>query len=392
MRCRLLFLLFAIGVVATTAAAAQPTPWTVGVVVSRTGPATATGTLQAHAAERFADTLGRRGVFGTPIDVHVRDDAGDPARAATLALELVDAGAVAVVCCTTPQATARVATALESAGVPLLALTALDPSGGAWTFALAPSDRTRLTAIAVDAATEGKVSLALMTLSTAFGDAALGAFERALSDTGRSAAGEARYPADAPVLTPEALWIATRQPGAVVVWGLPTDLPRALDALRRRGYDGLVYARPEAIPTAQLERVRLDDVPIRGADPWTGLRTPLPPAALGELLPVTHPNHDAATDFFARTLGGDPRRSTAFERGVLATVDDALVWLLAAQEQVAALGLDDGVATRRQALRDALIGLPPMALAAGVYDASDGDRQAARWQGLVVAGLAPPAP
>lgn len=389
MRRRLLLMLAA---AATSSAMAQPTPWTVGVIVSRSGPATATGVLQAHATERFLDTLGRAGVFGTPLAIEVRDDAGDPARAADLALGLADAGAVAVVCCTTAAATARVSAALEGAGVPLLALTDVDPSDRIWTFGLAPSDRTRLTAIAVDAAGEGKVSLALMTLATPFGDATLDAFERALADAGRSVAGEARYPADAPVLTPEALWIATRQPGAVVVWGLPLDLPRALDALRRRGYEGLVYARPESLPVAQLGRARSAGAPLRGPDPWTGVRAPLAPAALAGRLPFDHPNHGAVADFVGRTLAGDPAAASAADRAVLALVDDALVWLLAGKEQVAALGLDDGVATRRQALRDALIGLPALALAAGTYDATDGDRRAARWQGLVVVELGPPTP
>lgn len=386
----LLRIVLVLGATASSWAAAQSEPWTVGVIVSLSGPASATGTLQAHAAERFAETLGRRGVFGTPILVEVRDDAGDPARAATLAADFADAGAVAVVCCTTATATARAGAALESAGVPLLALTDVDPNGTTWTFALAPGDRTRLTAIAVDAAGEGKVALALMTLATAFGDAALDAFERALADTGRSVAGEARYPADAAVLTPEALWIATRQPGAVVVWGLATDLPRAVDALRRRGYDGLVYVRPEALPSAVLARVLPAGVPVRGADPWTGVRSPIAPAALGDRLPADHPHQDAITAFVGRALAGDPGASSAAERGALALVDDALVWSLAAMEQVAALGLGDGVATRRQALRDALIGLPPMVLAAGTYDATDGDRRAARWQGLVVAEIGPP--
>ncbi len=392
MRHRLLPLLVVLGTALASAASAQPAPWTVGVIVSRTGPAVATGSLQAHAAERFADTLGRIGVFGTPILVDVRDDAGDPARAAALATELAGVGVSAVVCCTTSAATSRVATALETAGVPLLALTDVDPAIGTWTFAVAPSDRARLTAIAVDAAGEGKVALALMTLATPFGDAAVDAFERALADSGRSVAGEARYPADARALTPEALWIATRQPGAVVVWGLPLDLPRAVDALRRRGYEGLVYVRPEALSGGQLARARLAGVPLRGDDPWTGLRTPLAPAALAGHLPADHPHHDAVAAFVARTLAGDPRAATAADRGVLALVDDALVWLLAANEQVAALGLDDGAATRRQAIRDTLIGLPPMVLAAGTYDASDGDRRAAQWRGLVVVELGPPTP
>ena len=276
--------------------------------------------------------------------------------------------------------------------MPLLALTDVDPTEGTWTFALAPSDRTRLTAIAVDAAGAGKVTLALMTLDTPFGDAAYDALERALADAGRTLAGEARYPADASVLTPEALWIATRQPGAVVVWGLPQDLPIAIDALRRRGYLGLVYARPEAIPTTQLTRARLAEEPHLGADPWTGLRAPLAPAVLAGRLPIEHPNHAAVAAFVGRALVGDPAAANGRDRAVLAQVDDALVWLLAAKEQVAALGLDDGVATRRQALRDALIGLPPLPLAAGTYDATDADRRAARWQGLVVAEIGPPAP
>ncbi len=382
----LLFLVTAM----TTVAVAQPAPWTVGVIVSRTGPAAASGTLQAHAAERFADTLGRSGVFGTPIRIDVRDDAGDPARAASLATELANAGAAVVVCCTTAAATARVGAVLESAGVPFVALTDLDLTHTTWTFGLAPSDRTRVTAIAVDAAGEGKVSLALMTLATPFGDAAVDAFERALADAGRTIAGEARYPADAPVLTPEALWIATRQPGAVVVWGLPLDLPRAIDALRRRGYEGLVYARPDALPVAQMVRARIAGAPLHGDDLWTGVRAPFAPAVLAGRLPIDHPNHAAVAAFVGRTLAGNPTAASAAERAVLALIDDALVWLLAAKEQVAALGLDDDVATRRQALRDALIGLPPLPLAAGTYDATDGDRRAARWQGLVVVELGPP--
>ena len=390
MRRRCLAFLLAVGAAATTVAVAQPAPWTVGVIVSQTGHAATSGTLQAHAAERFADTLGLNGVFGTAIRIDVRDDAGDPARAAALASELADAGATAIVCCTTQAATARVGTVLETAGVPLLALTDVDPAGSTWTFGLAPGDRTRLTAIAVDAAGEGKASLALMTLATPFGDAAVDAFDRALTDAGRSVAGEARYPADAPVLTPEALWIATRQPGAVVVWGLPLDLPIAIDALRRRGYEGLVYARPEALPVAQMARARTAGVPLRGDDVWTGVRAPLAPAVLAGRLPGDHPSHAAVAAFVGRALAGDPSAASAADRAVLALVDDALVWLLAAKEQVAALGLDDGVATRRQAVRDALIGLPPLSLAAGTYDATDADRRAARWQGLVVAELGPP--
>ena len=96
--------------------------------------------------------------------------------------------------------------------------------------------------------------------------------------------------------------------------------------------------------------------------------------------------------FVGRVLGGDPTVASPGDRATMAQIDDALVWLHAAFEQVAAIGLDASAATRRLAVRDALIGAPLTRLAAGAYDASEGDPQAARWQGLVVAIVAPRTP
>jgi hypothetical protein len=86
-------------------------------------------------------------------------------------------------------------------------------------------------------------------------------------------------------------------------------------------------------------------------------------------------------------LGGDPTAASPAEREVMARVDDALLWLLAALEQVAALGLDDGPVTRRLATRDALVSAPPALLAAGAYDAAEGDPRTVRWNGLIVASV-----
>ncbi len=364
--------------------------WTVGVIVSASGPFADVGRAQAYAAERTAVAFARDGVFGAPFEIVIQDDAGDPRRAEALAGELVDAGAIAVVCCTTPAATARVAEVLDARMTPHLALAVTDLAGRFWSVSLAPSDRTRLTAIAVDASAQGKASLAMMTLDSDFGAASLGAFERALADAGRSLAGEARYPADATVLTPEGLWIATREPGAVVVWGLGRDLPVAIEGLRRRGYEGIVYARDAALPAAAWER--LAPAGAHAFDPddaWSGLRVALPPAALAGRLPPDHPHAGAVAAFVGRVLGGDPTVASPSDRATMAQVDDALLWLHEAFEQVAAIGLDASAVTRRLAIRDALIGAPLTRLAAGAYDASEGDPQAARWQGLVVAIVAP---
>jgi hypothetical protein len=363
-------------------------PWTVGVIVSASGTFVDVGRVQAFAAERTAAALGRSGVFGAPLVVEVRDDGGDPRRAEALAGELVDAGALAVVCCTTPAATARVAAVLDARMTPHLALAEADLTGRFWSLSLVPSDRTRLTAIAVDAAGEGKASMAMMTLASAFGEASLAAFARALADAGRTLAGEARYPANAEVLTPEGLWIATREPGAVVVWGLAGDLPIAIDGLRRRGYAGMIYARDTALPASLGGR--LDPAAAHVVDPddgWAGLRAALAPAALAGRLPPDHPHAAAVAAFVGRVLGGDPGAATPAERATMALVDDALVWLHAAFEQVAALGLDGNPVTRRLATRDALISAPLTRMAAGAYDASENDPQAARWQGLAIGAV-----
>jgi ABC-type branched-subunit amino acid transport system substrate-binding protein len=372
------------------ASAAFADAWTVGVIVSTSGPHAEVGRAQAYAAERTAAALARDGVFGAPFEVLVRDDAGDPRRAEALASELADAGALAVVCCTTPAATARVAETLDTRMTPHLALAVSDLAGRFWSVSLAPSDRSRLTAIAVDASGQGKASLAMMTLDSDFGVAALDAFERALADAGRSLAGEARYPADATVLTPEGLWIATRQPGAVVVWGLPRDLPVAVDGLRRRGYEGIVYARDAALPAPSWERLALAGAhAFDPDDAWTGVRVAVSPAALADRLPPDHPHASGVAAFVGRVLGGDPTVASSGDRATMAQIDDALVWLHAAFEQVAAIGLDASAVTRRLAVRDALIGAPLTRLAAGAYDAREDDPQAARWQGLVVAIVAP---
>ncbi|MFU8889538.1 MAG: ABC transporter substrate-binding protein [Trueperaceae bacterium] len=371
------------------ASAALADGWKVGVIVSASGPSAEVGRAQAYAAERSAAALARGGVFGAPFELLLRDDGGDPMRAAALAGELVDAGAHAVLCCTAPAATARVADALDARMTPHLALAEADVAGRFWSVSLAPTERAQLTAIAVDASGQGKASLAMMTLDSGFGADALEAFGRALADAGRDLAGEARYPADATVLTPEGLWIATRQPGAVVVWGLSRDLPVAIDGLRRRGYEGMVYARAAALPAFAWDRL----VPA-GAhafdpdDAWAGLRVALTPAALAGRLPPDHPHAAGVAAFVGRVLGGDPSVATPSERATMARVDDALVWLHAAFEQVAAIGLDSGAVTRRLAVRDALIGAPLTRLAAGAYDASEDDPRAARWQGLVVAAVA----
>ena len=373
-----------------TAQGATASSWRVGVITSASA-GSALGPLQARVAERAAATYASTGIFGAPLVVDVRDDGGDPRRARDLAQALIDEGALALVCCSSPAASERVSAVAEAAGVVLLGLDGVAPGPASWTLALRADARTQLTAVAVHVAEEGKSSMALMTLDNAFGDAAAEAFERALADAGRQAVGTVRYAPSATVLTPEALWAATREPGAIVVWGLTADTDRALSGLRARGWFGAAYVRAETVPAATWQRFALasdtPSAPPVAGDPWWQVRSAVAPVSVVDLLPDGHPNRPAAQAARGRidALG---QRLSPQDVASLALVDDALALVVEAFEQVAALGLPPGlpVSSVRQAVLDALLSAPPRALAAGTYAARAADARFARWQGLVVVG------
>ncbi len=383
---------------------AQPTrdgSWSVGVILSISA-GSPLGAQQARLAESSASALGRAGVFGAPFVTVLRDDRGDPRQAELAARELIDEGVLALVCCTSPAASERVARLAAEAGIVMLGLDGafsealpgagvLGSSGQqVWTLSLRSGARTQLTAVGVHAAEEGKSALALMTLDNTFGDEAAEAFERAMSDAGRQAVGTVQYSPSATVLTPEALWAATREPGAVVVWGLATDTAIALDALRRRGWFGPAYVRAESLAPGAWARLELSGAavvtpPVPG-DSWWGVRVPVAPISLAELLPPEHPNRDAALEVLAE-LDAAGLRLDPVERANVALVADALTLLQRAFEEAAALRLPPGlpVESWRQAVLDALLSAPPRALSAGTYQARSGDSRLARWQGLVIA-------
>jgi branched-chain amino acid transport system substrate-binding protein len=361
--------------------------WVVGVIVS-TSAGSPLGAQQARVAEFAAAAHSHRGVFGAQFVVDVRDDGGDPRRAEAVARSLLDQGALALVCCTTAAASERVSALADEAGVVLLALGDIAVAGR-WTLPLRADTRTQLTAVAVHAAEQGKHRLALMTIDNAFGAAAEEAFERALADAGRELAGTVRYAPSASVLTPEALWAATREPGAIVAWGLVPDTALALDGLRRRGWLGPTYVRPEALPEAIWKRLRVTETgpsaPPAPGDVWWQVRSPATPVSVALELPDEHPNRDAALAARERMEVAGVRPEPIALTSV-ALIDDALTLVQRAFEEVAALGLPPSLplASLRQAVLDALVSAPARPLAAGTYDGRAGHARFARWPGLVI--------
>lgn len=323
------------------------------------------------------------------------DDAGEAPTAVRQARDLIATGALALACCSTPEATVAVAFVLEREAplLPLLALHPLPPSAHRAHFTLSLDDAVVFKAIAVDATTQAKASLALLSVDNAWGASALAAFEEALARAQRGFAGEARYAPGTAVMTPEALWVATRDAGAIVHWGEDGELARAVDALRRRGFEGLVYARPTTLSSEERNRLILAGPHLFDPrDLSLGLRSVATPIEVAHLLPAGHA-HRAALDALADAVGA-PRWGalSAQERFRVALLDDAAIFLRRALEVVGALGVDEEASTLRSALRDALVTLAPLPLSSGTFDASDSGPAVLSWRGLIPVMVGPAAP
>ncbi len=358
----------------------------VGVIASRTGEARVAGASQSLAATGWHDAArAAGGVFGVHVAVRALDDAGSPARAADLARELAADGAWAVVCCTTSAATAAVADVAEEQG--LLHLALADPAPGSfgvaevgyWSFGLWPTETDALSAIVADALTSGRHTAALFTTDDELGDSAKETLDALLGYAGMRLVHAERFGAGADELRPEALLVATSQPGAVVVWASGPDTATAVRALRARGYEGIVYARSVLFaPGGQRPPGAVFD----------GVRFALPPAFAADDLPEVYACGAAVASVAERTsqlYGGVTDLPAA------AGVVDALDLLAASVEQLfmLQLPLESPLAVLRQALRDAAVGLGPRCGASGVVDLQEGRRSAVVPGSLVAAEVGP---
>lgn len=362
----------------------------VGVVASRSSAAGAAQTLVATAWAARLRAAG--GVFGLPVRLLLGDDGGSADLAVSLAREQVEAGALVVICCTTHEATAAVARYAEEAGVTLLAPRSWTASNVIpyWAFSLAPSDTDVAAAIVADAYRHGRASLALLapdddaTAALANDLAALGAL------VGIRVVADERYPPEQAEVRPEALLVASHRPASVVVWGGPGDLARTATALTRRGYEGPVYGRSAALyPGEQALAWRAVD----------GVRFAVPPAAVAggvgagtRALPGEPAGGPLGICADAARRDAERLRSATSDPQPLATapVLAALDVTAAALEQLLALQvpLTDPAAVR-QAVRDALVGLPEQCSGAGAIDLEEGRRGTVLARSLAIAVATP---
>ena len=341
----------------------------VGAVLSLTGQNAAIGNAQSAALRAWQRGVQTRGLS---VEILTVDDRSNPEEARRQAEGLLEDEVHALLCCATKDALERSLPIIQESGVPTLLLgpspLPSDPAQNYWLFGVLPDNAAQLRRVAL----QEERSLALMGLEGEVGDMALGV----LAQAGIRPLAEERYAQDVQTLTPEALWIATRQPDAVLVWGQMADTKLAVDALSRRGFDGRVYINPQVYSEAGV----LERADLRGTLTITDA------LSIGRL-PSTQPTYEETRRFISalNATSGLTRPSAAG-----AHAWDALTLLKRAFEQTLAyqaLEADNTPATR-QALRDALIGLGPTVGAAAVYDYSERDHSGVQPSSLLVARVA----
>ena len=345
----------------------------IGVVVSQTGAARQSGQAQVSAVKVLA-AKNRSGILN--FEVLVRDDGSSAVTAAQQVQELVETDEVhAVICCTTAAATEGIADYVERSRVLTLSLSEV-ASPNFWLFTVKPDTQRLLKSVILNRARAGETRFSLMTLDNSLGDEVVGAVEQLLSpDSGVLLVAERRYPPNVSVLTPEALWVATRLPDTVIAWGLPGDSKVAYEGLRDRGFEKEVVLNPGLLEPGA--RTNLEAL--------SGSLFPVAPAQVASSLPMSHSLYETVTTFERdmATRYGPGRTPVA---GAYAY--DAFNLIKAAVEQSYTYGVPtDDLTTFRGVLRDAFVGMGLRAGATAKFDYSENDHVGVKADSLVLAKL-----
>jgi branched-chain amino acid transport system substrate-binding protein len=363
------------------ASVAWAQPVRIGVIVSLSGTASDFGKAQQAAVTTLPAELATTGVHGQVVDLSIIDDRSLPDLALARVRELVEEEVHAVICCSTAAASRLVAPYLHQQGVLMLSPSSLPGSFSNnhekpfWTFSLRADEATIMASITAHLANSGGRSVGLMTLDNSYGTKVHSALLDGLATAQLDLAGEARYRPDATVLTPEALWVASKEPDAVVVWGLAPDVTLAVSGLRQRGYEGPVYLPSELVLGAGSGTAHLGE-----------LRSPVTPMMVVDSLGETHPSYLEATAL-ANAMKTRYGRIRVPSEG--ASTYDAVKLLVKGIEQVMLIGISPlELGQFRQALRDSVIGLQPTAGASGLLDLTEQSVNATLPAGLAVAARA----
>lgn len=226
----------------------------IGIILSQTGPQAAKGSIQAGGFDLLAGDLAQ-GWFGLPIKIFARDDQSQVSNALAIANQLVRTDEVhVIICCSSQQAASMLAQNADVLRTPILSLNhhpSIDSTK--WMFSIAPPQHLSLQRMLMDVKTMGLSSVAIMSSQPAVQsyvqqEAARQGLELRVSQG---------YDINANNLMPEALFVASKQAEAVIVWDNDNLVSLAYSSLRERGYEGAIYVPNPQLPDQRLIGARL---------------------------------------------------------------------------------------------------------------------------------------
>lgn len=354
------FISILLGVVLPSVAYAQP--YKIGVILSQTGRASQVGQSQMRALDVLEAQL-RQSVFGRNIELVIRDDASLPTNTLREARDLIEnEDVIALVCCNTPAQSEAISDYVQTQSILTLAMSDIPDSNNSnsnWLFTVKPDTQRYLQSVILQLSRKGQQSIGVMTLDNEVGDTVQNALEMLITPGGMQVAVVQRYRPNVTVLTPEALWVATRQPSSILVWGLPQDSLLAYTSLRKRGFEREVIMNPALLDGVTVPTLYNDAV------------FPMPTVSVAQTLPDTQPNYLEAFRFATAMATNYGPNRVSYEG---AYAYDAVLLIQGALEQALTFGIPlDDTANIRSAMRDALIGMSSFKGAAAVYDYRDGD-------------------
>ncbi|WP_162908411.1 ABC transporter substrate-binding protein, partial [Allorhizocola rhizosphaerae] len=228
----------------------------VGANLELTGTGSTLGKLQEQALQVGAQALNTSGfAFGDTrlaMRLVVKDNGGDPARAAEASEQLITHDRVsAIIGGTTVETAMSMITVAEQRKVPLLCLNSGDEMTiplpqRKFVYKLGPNATDVAEVLARELQQRQFGGAALLASADGHGEAGARALPRAFASAGLALAASARLPAGGRAYTDAVKQIVASKAKAVVVWALAPVSAAAVAALRGGGYTGKIFLDPGA--------------------------------------------------------------------------------------------------------------------------------------------------
>ncbi len=336
----------------------------IGAVASATGPAAGLGEPEANTFRLLQQQFNEAGgIAGVPVEIIFLDDATETSQAVTNVRRLIQEEEVhAVICCTITSNSLAIIDTVQEAEVPTVSMAAsasiIEPvEERFWVFKTPQTDRLMIEGIVQDIQAKGFQSVAFMGLDDAYGEGGLTEFQALAGEAGIEIPTVERHGRNDTNVTPQALRVVSRQPDAVLIWGVDRDSALAVNALRQRGYEGQIYVSHGTGNQNFLEQ---------GGEAIEGTLLPIGPMIVADQLPDDSEIKPVALEYIGAY-------EAEFGEGTASTfgghAQDAVKLLELAITQVIEEGADlSDVDAARTAIRDALESAEPYTGVGGVFD------------------------